>query len=86
MAQEVTAMQQTISERYSKIQAALQRGRLSPKATKEVKPIAAEVQEGMISLDSLFSQGNYLKAKILARDLQTKVYSAELIIAGKQPQ
>jgi hypothetical protein len=85
MAKDITAMQLTISERFSKVQGALERGRLSPKVAKEVKPIAAEVQEGTVTLDSLVSQGNYLKAKTLARDLQAKVYNAELLVAGKKP-
>jgi hypothetical protein len=85
MAKDVTAMQLTIGERFSKVQAALERGRMSAKVASQVKPIAVEVQEGTVTLDSLVSQGNYVKAKTLARDLQAKVYNAELLIAGKKP-
>lgn len=85
MAKDITAMQLTIGERFSKVLAALERGRLSSKVASQVKPIAAEVQEGNATLDGLVSQGNYVKAKTLARDLQTKVYNAELLVAGKKP-
>jgi hypothetical protein len=75
----------TIGERFSKVQSALERGRMSAKIASQVKPIAAEVQEGTATLDSLVSEGNYVKAKMLARDLQAKIYNAELLIAGKKP-
>jgi len=85
MAKDITAMQLTIGERFSKVQTALERGRMSAKVASQVKPVAAEVQEGTVTLDSLVSQGSYVKAKTLARDLQAKVYNAELLIAGKKP-
>jgi hypothetical protein len=86
MAEEINTMQTTISERLSKVRDQLDRGRVPGKVASQVKPIMTELQEGSATLDSLKSQGNYLKAKILAKDLQTKVYSAELIISGKKPR
>lgn len=86
MAQEVSAMQITINERFSKIKDALERRRVSGKTANQVKPVIAELQEGTTTLDNLVSQHNYMKAKILARDLQTKVYNTELIVSGKKPR
>ena len=84
MAKEIGSTQQSINERLSKVQMALERGGMSSKVAKQVKPVAVEVQEGTLTLDSLVSQGNYLKARTLAQDLMTKIYNAELMIAGKK--
>ena len=46
----------------------------------------AELEEGATTLDSLVGQGNFLKANMLAKDIQTKAYNTELIIAGKKPK
>lgn len=86
MAKDVTAMQLTISERFAKVKSALERGKAPAGILAQVKPLAGEVEEGTASVESLASQGNYLKAKILARDIQAKVYRAELLLAGKKPQ
>jgi hypothetical protein len=86
MAKEISSMQTTIGERFAKVMAALDNNRLSPKIAKQVKPLAAEIEEGRTTLDSMVGQGNYLKANMLARDLQTKVYNAELVMAGKKPK
>ena len=51
----------------------------------QVKTIATEVEEGNASINTLVSQGNYLKAVVTAKQVQTKVYNAELILAGKKP-
>jgi hypothetical protein len=85
MGREVTSMQISIGERFSKIRSAIDRGTVPVRVRNQVKPLASEVEEGTASVDSLVSQGNYLKALMLARDVQTKVYQAELLIAGKKP-
>jgi hypothetical protein len=84
MAKEVASMQISIGERFSKIRSVLDQGKVPARVEKQVKPLAAEVEEGTASVDSLVSQGNYLKALMLARDVQTKVYQAELLVAGKK--
>ncbi len=86
MAQDVTAMQGTIGERLGKMKDRLDGSRVPGKVANQVKPLVAELQEGTTTLDNLMSQRNYLKAKMLAKDLQSKVYTAELIMAGKKPK
>ena len=86
MAQEITGMQTTINERLGKVRDQLDRGRVPTKTAQKVKPMLVELQEGATKLDNLATQGNYLKAKMLAKDLQTKVYNAELIMSGKKPK
>ena len=86
MAQEISGMQTTINERLGKVRDQLDRGRVPPKFATQVKPLLVELQEGTTTLDNLATQGNYLKAKVLAKDLQTRVYNAELIMSGKKPK
>ncbi len=84
MSRDVQAMQVAITERLSKVQAALDRGKLPSKVQSQIKPIVAEVEEGSASIDILIGQRDFIKAKALAKDVQSKVYSAELILAGRK--
>jgi hypothetical protein len=82
---EVSDMQLSIMERFSKVKAALEKGRIASRAQKQVKAIVAEVEKATESLDGLVSQGDFVKAKKLAQGIQGKIYNAELIMAGKKP-
>ena len=84
MAKEIAAIQTTIGERLGKVNSALDRRQAPARILAQVKPLAAEVEEGAASVESLASQGNHLKAMVLARDTQAKVYKAELLLAGKK--
>ncbi len=84
MAKEIATMQNTIDERFAKVKSTIDRGKAPAKVLKQVKPLAAEVEAGNASVTSLVSQGNYVKANTLARDLQAKVYKAELLLEGKK--
>jgi hypothetical protein len=86
IAADVKAMQETITQRFGKVKAAMNGGKVSPKARKQLQPVMAELEEGIAGVDSLAGQGNYLKARTLAKDIQMKVYSAELILQGKKPK
>jgi hypothetical protein len=84
MAKEIASMQTNIGERSAKVRTALDRGKVPARVRDQVKALAAETEEGNASVQSLVSQGNYLKAMMLAREIQTKVYQAELLVAGKK--
>ena len=85
LSQEVSDMQVRIGERVSNLKAALLKGRMSSKIQKQIQSVVAEVDQGVVSLESLMSQGDFLKARNLAREIQGKIYNAELIMAGKKP-
>lgn len=85
VAKEITEMQITISDRYAKVKAALDGRRLAATIKREVTAMAAEVEEGTSSIDQLVSEGDLIKARALAKEIQKKVYNAELILAGKKP-
>ena len=84
LAIEVNTMQISIGERLAKVQAGLQ-GRASSKIKNQLKPLAEEAELASATLDSLSSQGDYMKAYKLAKELQSKLYNAELVLAGKKP-
>lgn len=82
---EVENMQESIGKRTESMKGALEVRRLSSKVRKEVTPILAEVEAGSASINELLEQGNLLQARDMAREIQNKVYNAELIMEGKKP-
>jgi len=84
ISEEVTKMQETINEQIEKLKSALDRGRLSSRVRNQVQPILAEAEPEALSLESLLQQGDLLKARDTARELQKKLYNAELIVEGKK--
>lgn len=82
---DLSDMQMTINSRFENVKKSLQSGNLNARVLGQVKTIATEVEEGNASINTLVSQGNYLKAVTTAKQVQTKVYNAELILAGKKP-
>jgi hypothetical protein len=85
MSREVSQMQTGIDDALSAIKADLERGRMSAKTQKQVKPMVAEAEKDMESLGKLVADKDFMKAKILAKEIQAKVYNARLIAAGKKP-
>jgi hypothetical protein len=85
MSREVAQMKTGIEDGLSKIKADLEKGRLSAKIQKQIKPMVTEADQGVESLAKLVSDRDFLKAKALAKEIQAKVYNARLIAAGKKP-
>ena len=85
MSREVSDMQLRIGEGLSKVKAALAKGRIPSKVQKQVQEMASEVEKGAETIESLVSQKDFLKAKNTAKEMQTKIYNAQLIMAGKKP-
>ena len=81
---DLSEMQTTINSRYEKVKKALEGGKLNAKVQGQVKTIALEIEEGNASISTLVNQGNYLKAVTKAKEVQTKVYNAELILNGQK--
>lgn len=85
MSREVAQMQAGIDSALSQIKAELEKGRLSAKTQKQIKPMVAEAEQGMESLAKLVGDKDFLNARTLAKEIQAKVYNARLIAAGKKP-
>jgi len=85
MSREVSQMQSGIEEALSKVKAELEKGRLSAKVQKQIKPMVAEADQGMETLAKLVGDKDFMKAKILAKEIQANIYNARLIAAGQKP-
>jgi len=85
VSKEVSTMQQMINERCSVIKTALETGKLTPKVQNQLKPLMTDVDTGNQTIVSLISQGDYVKARSAALEVQKKVYNAQQIMAGKKP-
>jgi hypothetical protein len=85
MARDVSQIQLGIEDVLSKLKADLEKGRLSAKIRNQVQPIVSEADQGLESLARLVDDKDFMKAKILAKDIQAKVNNARLIVAGKKP-
>ena len=85
VAREVSDLQAKINDRFMKIKTAVDKGRVSSRVQRQIKPLMTEVGDGSASIEELVAQGNYLKARTTAQDIQKKVFNAELIMLGKKP-
>jgi hypothetical protein len=85
MSREVSQMQTGIDSALSNLKADLEKGRLSAKIQRQIKPMIAEADQGMGSLVKFVEDKDFLNAKMLAKEIQAKVYNARLIAAGKKP-
>ena len=86
LSRELNAMQLLISENFDKVQSDLAVNPLSVGQKGQVKAIVAEVETDQASIKKLVSQGDLLNAVATAKDVQTKLYNAQLILAGQSPK
>ena len=85
LSKQLNEIQATNNERFEIIKKALTGGKLAARAQGPVKSIASEIDAANASISKLINEGDYLKAVSMARDVQRKVYNAELIMAGQKP-
>ncbi len=85
LAKEVADLQRATAERFARVKAAIEGGGVHPRVLKQVNPLVTEAETGTETVNSLAGQGDYLKAKVTAKEVQRKVYNIELIMAGKKP-
>lgn len=85
MASDVAQIQGSIDLQLSRIKADLEKGRLSAKIQKQIKPMIEEADQGVATLAEIVRDGDFMKAKKLAKEIQSKVLNAQLIAAGKKP-
>jgi hypothetical protein len=80
---ELNGMQLVIDSNFDQVNSDLANSNLSPKLQRQVKTIVAEVNEDNASIHKLVDQEDFLKAVATAKEVQTKIYRAQLILAGK---
>jgi hypothetical protein len=85
LSRELSAMQLTIGRNFDQVKMDLINKNLSLGQQGQVKAIASEVEKGKDSISKMVIQGDLLNAVATAKDLQTKIYHAQLILAGKKP-
>jgi hypothetical protein len=84
LSRELSTIQLMISSNLDQVKSDLSKGNLSPKQQGRVKAIVSEVEESKASISELVIQEDLLKAVATAKDVQTKIYNAQLILAGKK--
>jgi hypothetical protein len=85
LSRELNAMQSMISSNLGQVTSDLSNINLSPKQQGQVRAIMSEVEKSNASISKLMIQGDLLKAVAMAKDVQTKIYNAQLILAGRRP-
>jgi len=84
LTQELGGMQVMIGKNFDQVKIDLSRNNLSSKQRGQVRAIVSEVEEGNNSISKLVTQGDLVKAVATAKDVQTKIYHAQLILAGQK--
>lgn len=84
LSRELSGMQLMISKNFDQVRIDLTRNNLSPKQRNQVLAIADEVEEGNDAISKLLVQEDLIGAVATAKDVQTKIYHAQLILAGKK--
>jgi hypothetical protein len=85
LTRELSAMQLMISKNYDQVQSDLSMNHLSPKQQDRVRAIALEIEAGKASIGKMVAEEDLRQAVATAKDVQTKVYNAQLILAGQSP-
>jgi Tfp pilus assembly protein PilP len=81
---ELNTMQLMISKNFDQVKSDLSTKNLSPRQQDQVKTIVSEVEKGGAAISNLVSQQDLPKAVAKAKDVQTMIYHAQLILAGQK--
>jgi len=85
LSRELKGMQLVINSNLDQVKSDLSKKSLSPQQQGQVKAIASEVTRDKASINKLVQEDDYLKAVATAKDVQSKLYNAQLILAGQRP-
>ena len=84
LTRELDAMQLLISKNFDEVKNDLSKNKLSSSQRSRVKAIVSEIEEGKAAIADLVIQEDLPKAVAAAKDVQTKIYHAQLILAGQK--
>lgn len=85
LSREIGALQLRISSDFDKVKSDLAENYLTPELKAQVKAITSEVERGNASISKLVDQEELLQAIATAKNVQTKVYNAQVILDGQRP-
>jgi hypothetical protein len=83
LSRQLKDMQLEISSNLDQVKSELSKKHLTPRQQGQVKAITSEVAKDKASIEKLVNEEEFLKAVETAKDVQTKIYNAQLIIAGQ---
>jgi hypothetical protein len=81
LSRELGALQRRNDSNLDQVERDLARVNLSPRQQDQVRTIALEVREGNASIENLVIQNDLPKAVATAKDVQTKIYTAQVILS-----
>ncbi len=84
LSRQLSAMQLIISSNFDQVNRDLARGNLPLAQSAQVRAIASEVEEDKVSILKLVARDDYQGAVATAKAVQTKIYNAQLILAGQK--
>jgi hypothetical protein len=82
LSRELNAIQLMISENLAQVKIDLSKKAVSSNQRSQVETIAAQVDQDNASIGKLVKEENLSKAIATAKNVQTKIYHAQLILAG----
>jgi hypothetical protein len=85
LSRQLKDLQLVIDSNFDQVKSDLSKKKLSPQDHDQVKAIAAEIVEDKASINKLAAQENLIKAVAMAKGVLTKIYHAQLILAGQKP-
>jgi hypothetical protein len=86
LSRELNGMQPVIGETLDKVKLDLSMEKSTPERRARVKAIVAEVETMNKSMAELVKEQDLVQAVAAAKDVQTKLYHAQLILTGREPK
>jgi hypothetical protein len=84
LTKELDTMQLGIAQNLDQVKNDLMASSVSSKQKSQVETLVAEVEKDRESIKALATQQDLVKAVAAAKDVQTKIYHAQLILAGQK--
>jgi hypothetical protein len=86
LSRELRGIQIQIKRNFNEMQNDISRSDLPARLQGQVRAIASEVEKENASITTLVDQEDFVKAIATAKDVQTKIYNAQLILARQSPK
>ena len=84
LSRELEQMEGMISKNFGQVKFDLSSSALSPKQKSQVAALVSEIEEDNAAIDKLVANGDLSEAVVKSKEVQTKIYHAQLILAGRK--
>lgn len=85
LTRQLDSLEMAINSNFDQVKSDLSKTKLSAKDHEQVKAIAAEIVKDQAMISKLESEHDLIRAVAAAKEVQTKIYNAQLILAGQKP-